>query len=37
LDQIVDLAFRALEDGLPEESGLRRVSVSGDATDGKGN
>lgn len=35
LDQFVDLAFRALDDGLPEESGLRRVC--GDAADGKGN
>lgn len=38
LDQFVDLAFRALADGLPEESGLRRVSGNAtNAADGKGN
>lgn len=38
LDRFVDLAFRALEAGLPEESGLRRVTGNGaSAADGKGN
>jgi AcrR family transcriptional regulator len=38
LDQYVDLAFAALGDGLPEQSGLRRVSgTATDARQGKGN
>ncbi|HSZ42843.1 MAG TPA: TetR family transcriptional regulator [Trebonia sp.] len=36
LDQYVDLAFRALADGLPEQSGLRRVSGTADAQEGEG-
>jgi AcrR family transcriptional regulator len=38
LGQFVDLAFRALADGLPEQSGLRRVNgTTTGAQEGKGN